>query len=93
MSRELLLGVLVRVPETIHELHPVVRPRPEDLPGTAREQGETKVAACATKDDLNLFNHIFWNGGIFLETFEQFEHVGRSRDEAGVRVSFYFGVY
>src|SRR5262249_3927829 len=92
-GRELLLGALVGVPEAIHELHPVLGSRPEDLPGTAREQSETKVTACAAQDDLNLLNNVFWKGGIFLKTFEQFEHVGRSRDEAGVRICFHLCVH
>jgi len=93
MRTRLLFGVLVGVPETIHELHPVLRAGPEDLPGTTREQGETKVAARAAQDDFYLVNDVFWNGSIFLQTLEQFEHIGRGRDEAGVRIRFHLCVY
>ena len=88
-----MLGVLVGVPESVHELHPVLRPRAENLPRTAREQGETKVAARTAQDDLNLLHYILGNGGIPLKAFKQLEHVGSGRDEAGIRICLYISFH
>ena len=40
-----ILGILVRVPETFHKLHPVLRPGAENSLGAAGKNGKAKVAA------------------------------------------------
>src|ERR1039458_5342695 len=42
---------------------------------TAGKNRETKIAAGATKNQLNLFMHSLRNGGIILQRLQQLEHV------------------
>jgi len=90
-GRELALGILIGIPQPFHELHPVLRAGAEDLTGAARKHGQTKIAASAAEDNFDLFDYIFGNGGVRLKALQQFEHIGSSRNQAGIGIGFDIG--
>lgn len=81
------------IPQPFHELHPVLRAGAEDLPCAARKHGQTKIAASTAEDNFDLVDYIFGNGGVPLKALQQFEHIGSSRNQAGVGIGFDMGFH
>jgi len=54
------------------------------------ENCDAEIPASPSQDQLDFFSYILRNCGVLFEALQELEHIGRSRDEIGIRVGFHF---